>query len=34
MFGVTWGDEKPLTWIKEQTRVGDILTTIKKKKWT
>ena len=34
MFGITWRDKKRASWIREQTKVEDILTTIKRKKWT
>ena len=33
MFGVTRRNKKT-SWIREQTKVEDILTTIKRKKWT
>ncbi len=32
MLGITWRDRKRATWIREQTKVEDILMTIKKKK--
>ncbi len=34
MLGITWRDKKRASWIKEQTRVEDILTKVKNKKWT
>ncbi len=34
MLGITWRDRKRATWIREQTKVEDILMTIKKKKWS
>ena len=34
MMGITLRDRKRATWIREQTKVEDILTTVKKKKWT
>ncbi len=34
MLGITWRDRKRASWIREQTKVEDILMTIKKKKWT
>ncbi len=34
MLGITWRDRKRATWIREQTKVKDILMTIKKKKWS
>ena len=34
MFGITWRDKKRASWIGEQTKVEDILTTIIRKKWT
>ena len=34
MIGVTLRDKKRAEWIREQTRVKDILVEIKKKKWT
>ncbi len=34
MLGITWRDKKRALWIREQTKVGDILMTIKNKKWT
>ncbi len=33
ILGITWRDRKQTTWIREQTKVEDILMTIKKKKW-
>ena len=33
-FGITWRDRKRTSWIRGQTKVDDILTTIKRKKWT
>ena len=33
MLGITWRDKKRASWIREQTKVEDILTNIKKKKW-
>ncbi len=34
MLGITWRDKKRASWIREQTKVEDILMVIKKKKWT
>ncbi len=34
MVGITWRDRKRASWIREQTKVEDILMTIKNKKWT
>ena len=34
MFGITWRDRKRASWIREQTKVEDMLSTIKKKMWT
>ncbi len=34
MLGVTWRDRKRASWIREQTKVEDILVTNKNKKWT
>lgn len=34
MLGVTLRDRKRATWIREQTRIEDIIVQIKKKKWT
>ena len=34
MIGLTWRDRKRASWIMEQTKVEDILTTIKRKRWT
>ncbi len=34
MQGITWREKKPASWIREQTKLEDILRTIKKKKWT
>ncbi len=34
MLGITWRDRKRATWIREQTKVEDILTTIKMRKWS
>ncbi len=34
MLGITWRDRKRASWITEQTKVEDILMTIKSKKWT
>ncbi len=34
MLGITWRDRKRASWIREQTKVEDILKTIKNKKWT
>ncbi len=34
MLGITWRDRKLASWIREQTKVKDILMTIKNKKWT
>ncbi len=31
--GAAWRDRKRASWIREQTKVGFILVTIKKKKW-
>ncbi len=31
MFCITWRDRKQATWIREQTKVEDVLMTIKKK---
>ncbi len=33
-LGITWRDEKQASWIREQTKIEDILMTIKKKEWT
>lgn len=33
MLGVSLKDKKRATWIRQQTKVEDILKTIKKKKW-
>ncbi len=33
MLGITWRDRKRAPWIREQTKVEDILMTIKIKKW-
>ncbi len=33
MMGDTWKDRKRASWIREQTKVEDILAKIKKKKW-
>ena len=33
-MGISLRDRKRATWIREQTKVDDILSTIKKKKWT
>ncbi len=34
MLAIEWTDKKRASWIREQTKVEDILITIKKKKWT
>ncbi len=34
MLGITWRDRKRALWIREQTKVEDILMAIKNKKWT
>ena len=34
MLGITWRDKKRASWIRDQTKVEDILTTIKKRKWS
>ncbi len=34
MPGVTWRDKKRRMWIREQTKVDDILPTSKMKKWS
>ncbi len=34
ILGVIWRDRKRKTWIREQTKIEDILTMIKKKKWS
>ncbi len=34
ILGITWKDRKRASWIREQTKVEDILITIKNKKWT
>ncbi len=34
MTSITWRDKKRASWIREETKVEDILMTIKKKKWT
>ncbi len=34
ILGITWRDRKRASWIKEHTKVEDILVTIKNKKWT
>ncbi len=34
MLGIIWRDKKRASWIREQTKVEDILMTIKNKKWT
>ncbi len=33
MLGITWRDRKRASWIREKTKVKDILMTIKKRKW-
>ncbi len=33
MLGITWRDRKRALWIRKQTKVEDILVTIKNKKW-
>ncbi len=33
MLGIKWRDRKRALWIREQTKVEDILMTIKNKKW-
>ncbi len=34
MLSIAWRDRKRASWIREQTKVEDILVTIKNKKWT
>ncbi len=34
MLGITWRDRKRASWIRKQTKIKDILMTIKNKKWT
>ncbi len=34
ILGITWRDRKRASWIREQTKVKDILIAIKNKKWT
>ncbi len=34
MLCITWRDRKRATWVREQTKVEDILTTIKLRKWS
>ncbi len=34
MLGITWRDRKRALWIREQTKVEDMLMTVKNKKWT
>ncbi len=34
MLGITWRERKRAAWIREQTKVEDILMNIKNKKWT
>ncbi len=34
MLGITWRDRKRASWIREQTKVEDILMTITNKEWT
>ena len=34
MLGITWKDKKTASWIRNQTRVEDILSSIKRRKWT
>ncbi len=34
MIGITWRDRKRATWIREQTKVEDILLTVKMKIWS
>ena len=34
MLGITWKDKKRASWIRQQTKVEDILCAIKKRKWT
>ncbi len=34
MVGITWRDKKRALWIRQQTKVEDILMMIKSKEWT
>ena len=34
MLNITWRDHKTAEWIREQTKLRDILETIRKAKWT
>ncbi len=34
MLSITWRDRKRASWTREQTKVEDILVTVKNKKWT
>ena len=34
MLNITWPDHKTAEWIREQTKLRDILETISKAKWT
>ena len=34
MLGITWEDRKKNTWVREQTKLEDILTIIKRRKWS
>ena len=34
MLNITWRDYKTATWIHEQTKIRDILTTVSKMKWS
>ncbi len=34
MMGITWRNRKRASWIREKTKVEDILMTMKRKKWT
>ncbi len=34
ILSITWRDRKRATWLREQTKVENILMTIKKKKWS
>ncbi len=34
ILGITWRNKKRASWIREQTKVEDILMKIKNKKWT
>ncbi len=33
MLGITWRDKRLTSWVREQTKVEDILMTVKNKKW-